>query len=55
MSDLPRPTMEEKLQHAKDVLGEKWVLHPANAPAKGHYDGRGRPLQPLNTLHALKT
>jgi hypothetical protein len=50
----PAPTMEAKLQHAKDVLGEKWVLHPANAPAKGHYDGRGRPLQPLDTLHALK-
>jgi hypothetical protein len=51
----PAPTMEAKLQHAKDVLGAKWALHPANAPAKGHYDGRGRPLQPLNTLHALKS
>jgi len=39
------PTMEAKLQHAKDVLGEKWVLHPANAPEKGKYDGRGRPQQ----------
>ena len=48
------PTMQEKLQNALGILGEKWVLHPANAPAKGHYDGRGRPLQPLDTLHALK-
>jgi len=39
------PTMEAKLQHAKDILGEKWVLHPANAPEKGKYDGRGRPQQ----------
>ena len=38
----PAPTMEAKLQHAKDVLGEKWVLHPANAPLKGFYDNRGR-------------
>lgn len=36
------PTMEAKLQHAKDILGEKWVLHPANSPAKGFYDNRGR-------------
>ena len=36
------PTMEAKLQHAKDILGEKWVLHPANAPVKGFYDNRGR-------------
>jgi hypothetical protein len=46
--------MEAKLQHAKDILGEKWVLHPANAPEKGKYDGRGRALQPLDTLDALK-
>ena len=39
----PAPTMEAKLQHAKDVLGEKWVLHPANAPVKGFYDNRGWP------------
>lgn len=36
------PTMEAKLQHAKDILGEKWVLHPANSPAKSFYDNRGR-------------
>jgi len=39
------PTMQEKLQNAKDILGEKWVLHPANSPEKGKYDGRGRPQQ----------
>jgi len=39
---LKAPTMEAKLQHAKDILGEKWVLHPANAPLKGFYDNRGR-------------
>jgi hypothetical protein len=39
------PTMQEKLQNALGILGEKWVLHPANAPEKGKYDGRGRPQQ----------
>ena len=39
------PTMEAKLQHAKDKKKKKWVLHPANAPEKGRYDGRGRPQQ----------
>jgi hypothetical protein len=36
------PTMQEKLQNALGILGEKWVLHPANAPLKGFYDNRGR-------------
>ena len=39
------PTMREKLQNALEILGEKWVLHPANSPEKGKYDGRGRPQQ----------
>ena len=36
------PTMQEKLQNALGILGEKWVLHPVNAPLKGFYDNRGR-------------
>ena len=36
------PTMQEKLQNALEILGEKWVLHPANSPLKGFYDNRGR-------------
>ena len=39
------PTMEAKLQNALGILGEKWVLHPANSPEKGRYDGRRRQQQ----------
>jgi hypothetical protein len=30
-------TMEQKRQAAIAWLGERWVLHPANAPKKGKY------------------
>jgi hypothetical protein len=30
-------TMEQKRQAAIAWLGERWVLHPANAPRKGRY------------------
>jgi hypothetical protein len=30
-------THEERLERAKERLGERWVLHPANAPKKGRY------------------
>ena len=34
---------EEALKRALEFLGEKWLLHPRNAPQKGVYDHRGRP------------
>jgi hypothetical protein len=34
---------EEALKRALEYLGEKWLLHPANAPKKGVYDNKGRP------------
>lgn len=26
------------------VLGDKWLLHPANSPKRGVYDRNGKPL-----------
>jgi hypothetical protein len=27
----------EKLRQAKEMLGDKWALHPANSPKRGSY------------------
>jgi len=31
--------LDEKRQRALKILGDRWVLHPNNAPKKGNYDG----------------
>ena len=33
---------EEKLKAAIDWLGERWLLHPSNAPVKGKYNQWGK-------------
>lgn len=33
---------EEKLKAAIEWLGERWLLHPSNAPVKGKYNQWGK-------------
>jgi hypothetical protein len=38
MSEIADNTIEAQRKRAIEALGEKWVLHPSNRPAKGRYN-----------------
>ena len=47
LSALPTPVwgvleLDKKLEEAKKILGERWLLHPKHSLKKGNYDPWGK-------------